>query len=131
MEVSIDWTKAPVGERVLGSINIMAENGEKERVWVSVFNPASPLKSELDTLYVETNGYVSIEATGYHRKVENDFIKMCIIPNLGVENTAIQLGNPIAPANVQQGGIPHVWNMISILLNKVLLMCILMYYLRL
>ena len=103
MEVSIDWTKAPVGERVLGSINIMAENGEKERVWVSVFNPASPLKSELDTLYVETNGYVSIEATGYHRKVENDFIKMRIIPNLGVENTAIQLGNPIAPAQRTAG----------------------------
>ena len=96
IEVSVDWEKAPVGERILGSVNIIADNGEKESVWVSVFNPESPSKVELDTLYVENNGYVSIDAAGYHRKVENNAIKMRVIPNLGVENTAIQLGDPIA-----------------------------------
>ena len=96
IEVSVDWEKAPVGERILGSVNIIADNAEKESVWVSIFNPESPSKVELDTLYVENNGYVSIDAAGYHRKVENNAIKMRVIPNLGVENTAIQLGDPIA-----------------------------------
>lgn len=98
IEVTIDWKKVPESERVLGSISIVTDNNEKEDVWVSVFNPAIPLKKELDTLYVETNGYISIDAAGYHRKVENEAIKMYIIPNLGIENTAIQLGNPTAQA---------------------------------
>ena len=103
IEVSVDWTKVPTGDRILGSINIVADNGEKECVWVSVFNPASPSNSDLDTLYVETNGYVSMDAAGYHRKVENDKIKMRLIPNLGIENTAVQLGDPTAPAQRTAG----------------------------
>lgn len=98
LEVSIDWDKAPVGEKIMGTLDILADNGEKESVWISVFNPATPSKAELDTLYVENNGYVSIDAAGYHRKVENKDIQMREIPNLGIENTAIQLGDPIAPA---------------------------------
>lgn len=97
IEVSIDWSKVPTGERLLGGLDIMSDHGEKESVYISVFNPASPSLAEMDTLFVETNGYVSINAAGYHRKVENEAIKMRIIPNLGIENTAIQLGDPIAP----------------------------------
>ena len=48
-------------------------------------------------MFVEHNGYVSINASDYHRKVENDFIKIVTIPNLGYENASVQLGNPIAP----------------------------------
>ena len=103
IEVSVDWAKAPAGDCILGSIDIVAESGEKESVWVSVFNPSSSLKSELDTLYVETNGYVSMDAAGYHRKVENDKIQMRVIPNLGIENTAVQLGDPTAPAQRTAG----------------------------
>ena len=95
IEVSVDWKKAPLGERVCGVVEVTSDNGDKESVWVSVFNPPSP--SDLDSLYVETNGYVSIDAAGFHRKVENDAIKMMILPNLGVENVSVQLGNPTAP----------------------------------
>lgn len=98
IEVSIDWAKVPVGERILGTLDITSDRGEKERVYVSVFNPISPSLAEMDTLFVENNGYVSIDAASFHRKVENDAIKMIMIPKLGCENTAVQLGNPIAPA---------------------------------
>lgn len=97
IEVSIDWSKVPTGERLLGGLDILSDHGEKESVYISVFNPASPPLAEMDTLFVETNGYVSINAAGYHRKVENEAIKMRVIPNLGIENTAIQLGDPTAP----------------------------------
>lgn len=96
IEVSIDWKKAPVGEKVFGTLDILSAQGEKERVFVSVFNPSSPSREEMDTLFVENNGCVSIDAAGYHRKTENDAIKMRTIPNLGIENTAIQLGDPVA-----------------------------------
>lgn len=103
IEVSIDWSKVPVGEKVLGTLNILSDRGEKESVLISVFNPSSPSLAEMDTLFVESNGYVSIDAAGYHRKVENDAIKMRTIPNLGFENTAIQLGDPVAPAQRTAG----------------------------
>lgn len=103
IEVSIDWTKVPVGERVLGRLEIACEHGEKEIVLISVFNPTTPTQAEMDTLFVEHNGYVAIDAASFHRKTENDVIKMRIIPNLGIENTAVQMGDPTAPAQRTAG----------------------------
>lgn len=103
IEVSIDWAKVPAGERILGTLDITSDRGEKESVYISVFNPTSPSLAEMDTLFVENNGYVSIDAASFHRKVENDAIKMIMIPNLGCENAAVQLGNPIAPAQRTAG----------------------------
>ena len=96
IEVSIDWAKVPTGEKVFGTLEIASDRGEKENVYISVFNPSSPSLAEMDTLFVEHNGYVSIDAAGFHRKVENKAIQMRTIPNLGIENTAIQLGDPTA-----------------------------------
>ena len=103
INVSVDWKKAPKGERLLGTVEITSANGQKENVWVSAFNPSTLATDELDTLYVENNGYVSIDAAGYHRKTENKDIKMRVLPNLGIENTAIQLGDPTAPAQRTAG----------------------------
>ena len=103
IEVSIDWTKVPAGERILGTLDIMSDHGEKESVYISVFNPTSPSLAEMDTLFVENNGYVAMDAASFHRKVENDDIKMIVIPNLGFENTAVQLGNPMAKAQRTAG----------------------------
>ena len=96
IEVSIDWNKVPVGEKILGTLEITSDSGEKENVFISVFNPSSPSLAEVDTLFVEHNGYVSIDAARFHRKLENDAIKMRMIPNLGIENTAVQMGDPVA-----------------------------------
>ena len=103
IEVSIDWAKVPAGERILGTLDIMSDRGEKESVYISVFNPTSPSLAEMDTLFIENNGYVAMDAASFHRKVENDDIKMIVIPNLGFENTAVQLGNPMAKAQRTAG----------------------------
>lgn len=103
IEVSIDWAKVPVGEKILGTLDILSGRDEKERVYISVFNPTSPSLAEMDTLFVEHNGYVSIHAAGFHRKVENEAIKIRMIPNLGVENTSVQLGDPLAQAQRTAG----------------------------
>lgn len=96
ISVTVDWDKVPKGDRIQGIIEVSAE-GEKENIYVSVFNPSSPSLAEMDTLFVEHNGYVSINADDFHRKVENEDIKIRIIPNMGFENTSVQLGNPMAP----------------------------------
>lgn len=97
LNVSIDWKKVPSGERVLGVLEVSSDSGDKELVYVSVFNPSSPSLAEMDTLFVENSGYVSIDAARFHRKTENKDIQMRIIPNLGCENAAVQLGDPTAP----------------------------------
>lgn len=96
VEVSVDWDAVPSGERVKGYVDVVADNGDTERVLLSVFNPQSPSHAELDTIYVEHNGYVSIDAAGFHRKKENDDIRMTIAPYMGCENLAVQMGNPVA-----------------------------------
>ncbi len=96
LNVDIDWNKVPVGERILGSVEIMAGK-EHETVLVSVFNPQGPSPDSLKSLYVEDNGYVSIPAAGFHRKYESDQIRMSLIQNLGYEKEAVMLGNPLMP----------------------------------
>lgn len=97
VDVSIDWAKVPTGDRILGSVDIQSGNDEKETVYISVFNPASPSQEEIKGLFVQDNGHIAMNAADFHRKVDNEAIKISLIPNLGIEDTSVQLGNPIAP----------------------------------
>jgi alpha-glucuronidase len=103
--VSVDWTKAPVGESILGEITVTAAGGVSKKVLVSAFNPATPARAELAGLYIEDNGCVSIPAAGFHRKTENQRIKMKIVHDLGYEGDSVQIGGPTAirhnPANLK------------------------------
>lgn len=95
INVSIDWDKAPAGEDIVGAINITSNAGN-EKVFVSVFNPASPSLAELKDLFIENNGAVSIDATRYHRKKETADIKFKVLPGLGFDDKVVQLGDPFA-----------------------------------
>ncbi len=110
IEVSVDWNSVPCGERVSGTVSITDKSsGNTEQVLVSVFNPASPSLEEIKGIYIQDNGCISIDAAGYHRKTENKDIKIIDIPNLGVENAAIQFGNPVAPKqNTRRREVPLV-----------------------
>lgn len=103
IEVSVDWDSVPSGERVQGSVSIKDADGNSAQVLVSVFNPESPSVEEVSGMYMQDNGVISIDAAGFHRKKENDDIKIITIPNLGVENTAIQLGDPMKPKQNTRG----------------------------
>lgn len=107
--VSVDWNNVPVGDKIAGTVTIKDGSGVQENVLVSVFNPSSPTREDLNGIYVQHNGYVSIDAAGYHRKRENDAIKIIDIPNLGIENKAVQFGNPMMPKqNTRKEDVPCV-----------------------
>lgn len=107
--VSVDWNNVPVGDKIAGTVTIKDASGVQENVLVSVFNPSSPTREDLNGIYVQHNGYVSIDAAGYHRKRENDAIRIIDIPNLGIENKAVQFGNPMMPKqNTRNGDVPCV-----------------------
>ncbi len=82
---------------------------KKNVYWFLFFNPASPVRDEMQGVYMEENGYVSIPAAGFHRKFESNDIKMNILPGVGVEGCALQLGNPISPLQMYRAGdVPRV-----------------------
>ena len=101
--VSVDWSKAPVGESGSGFVDIYTDNNEKETVYVSVFNPVAPSVEELKGLYVENNGYVSIDAAKFHRKQEIGEIKFDIVDGLGFDNKVVRLGDPFAKTPYYDG----------------------------
>lgn len=108
IQVSIDWNKVPSGEKVTGFIEF-SSGMQKERVLVSVFNPKTPVRDELQGLFIEENGYVSLPATAFHRKFESEDVKMSVLPGLGFEGAALQIGSPIAPLQMYRSSeVPRV-----------------------
>lgn len=79
--VSVDWKKAPIGT---SQAPIIITGPEKETVTVQavIKNPTSPAPNRLEG-FVESNGYVSIEAEHYSRAVGSSAISWQRIPELG------------------------------------------------
>lgn len=65
--VTIDWKKAPAGKQRV-PITITGPNNSRVVVQAVINNPSTPKRDEI-TGFVESNGYVSIEAEHYTRAV--------------------------------------------------------------
>ncbi|MCM1178171.1 MAG: glycosyl hydrolase 115 family protein [Bacteroidales bacterium] len=108
IDVSIDWSKVPSGSEVLGEITLRGA-GEETRVLVSVFNPEFPSREQLEGMYVQSNGVVSIPAALFHRITGKGQVEIRPVPGLGIDGDALQLGNPVAPLqNYRSGDTPSV-----------------------
>lgn len=78
--VSIDWQQAPDGKHEI-PITITGPDGNNVVVQAIINNPASPKPEELKG-FVQSNGYVSIEAEHYTNAIESDTIEWLLIPDL-------------------------------------------------
>lgn len=76
--ISADWSKVPVGKHEV-VLTIKQTGGKDVLVKVPVFNPE--LKSF--TGFVESNGFVSIEAEHFSRNITVNNVKWEVIPDLG------------------------------------------------
>jgi len=81
VSVSVDFQQAPSGKH-RAAITVTGPNGSSVVVQAVINNPAVP-KRDLVTGFVESNGYVSIEAEHYTKAINADPIKWLLIPNLG------------------------------------------------
>jgi len=79
--VEIEWEKAPKSSNN-ALIRITGTNNTEVTVKIVVNNPESPGIEEIEG-FVEGNGYVSMEAEHYIRKVESNNINWLRIPDLG------------------------------------------------
>ena len=96
--VSIDWEKAPKGITEKGKITFRgtssAESEGMDREFnLTVFNPASPAPGEVKG-FVESNGYISIEAEHFSRKTNGQGAGWTVIEGLGRTGSSVTMLPP-------------------------------------
>lgn len=94
--VTINWDKVPKGRTVKGLIKIAGTKNDFD-VTVSVFNPMIPERDQLNG-YIESNGYVSIEAEHYTQKTDKSGLGWNVIKGLGRNGNSISVQPTLAPA---------------------------------
>jgi hypothetical protein len=87
--VSIDWDHAPPGSNK-GSVTIEGAGAVPVAVEVDVFNPRQPSRKSVRG-FVETSGYVSIEAEHFTRKVDAGQVTWQRIPDYGRTLSAMSI----------------------------------------
>ena len=98
--VSVDWSRASEGNSS-GSLTISSSSGENVAVKVDAFRPAAPKRDKLDG-FVEGDGYVSIEAVHYNRKVDGPSARWEKIDDLGRTLSAMSVF-PVTAQSVLPG----------------------------
>ncbi len=100
--VSIDWNKAPKGS-IQTSITINGSEGSEVIVIAAINYPEKTLKG-----FVESNGYVSIEAEHFTKKVITGNIDWLIIPDFGRTLSGVTPVPVTSVEQVPQGNSPHL-----------------------
>jgi hypothetical protein len=86
--INIDWTRAPSGSGQ-APLLITGPDGITVTVRIKIDNPVSPKPGHFKG-FVETNGYVSMEAPHYTRSIGAGDIQWLTIPDLGRTGSGIQ-----------------------------------------
>jgi Gylcosyl hydrolase family 115 C-terminal domain len=85
--VSVDWQRVPKGRDVSATI-AFETNGGNKRISVPVFNPAQPVRNSVKG-FVESHGYVSMEAEHFARKQDRDGVAWQEIGGVGRNGTCM------------------------------------------
>ncbi len=89
ISVAVDWSKAPRG--TTNAIVTVARSGvDPIAVRVNLFNPESPTRDSLKG-FVETDGYVSIEAPHYTKKHDAAQARWQKIDDLGLTGSSMSI----------------------------------------
>jgi hypothetical protein len=113
IEVSVDWRAAPAGRQLI-PLTITGPEGRHVVVMAAINNPASfknrtpSLKKDPIKSFIETNGYVSMEAEHYTKAIATEPVKWQRIPELGRTLSGMQAFPVTAPAQTPGGNSPRL-----------------------
>lgn len=104
--VSVDWQKAPAGKQRV-PVTITGPDGKRLVVQAVINNPAS-LSTEFTEGFVESNGYVSIEAEHFTRAIAAGDASWKVIPDLGRTASAVTPFPVTAQSRQPGNNSPHL-----------------------
>ncbi len=103
--VSVDWQQAPQGQNRI-PITINGPKGSKVVVQAVVNNPVA--KAGQQHGFVESNGYIAMEAENFARAIETTEVKWQLLPDLGRTGSAMTPFPVTATAQKPGGKKPHL-----------------------
>ena len=109
--VSIDWDRAPRERNVKAAIDIASNAGNRQIV-VPVFNPAEPARDAV-TGFVESHGYVSMEAEHFTRRRDRNGVGWRVIEGLGRSGDSVAVFPPTVDSHADPATDRHAarrWN---------------------
>lgn len=101
--ISINWDKVPKGSDVKGLVDFTAADTHFT-IAISIFNPPYPSPEEVNG-FVESNGYVSLEAEHYTHKTDKHGAGWAIINGLGRNGRSVSVMPFTIPANTTTADI--------------------------
>ncbi|MDX1674319.1 MAG: glycosyl hydrolase 115 family protein [Longimicrobiales bacterium] len=101
LRVSVDWDRAPSGTHRV-PIEIRGPDGRAATVTAVVRNPASPDPGTVDG-FVESDGYVAMEAEHYTRAIAGGDLEWLRVPGLGRTGSSMTL-TPVTHEPLEPGG---------------------------
>ncbi|HVN48181.1 MAG TPA: glycosyl hydrolase 115 family protein [Bacteroidota bacterium] len=106
LQVAIAWDKVPAGEH-RAAMTIKSSDGKQVMVNAFVSNPAVPKPENLNG-FVESNGYVSVEAEHYTSAIATPPMVWQDIPNLSRTRSGMTILPVTASAQTPGGDSPHL-----------------------
>lgn len=97
--VGIDWSKVPAGDDLSASIEVSSSAG-KHAIKVPVFKPVGPSRDEI-TGFVESHGYVSMEAEHFTKKESRGGAAWEVIKGLGRSGDSVTVLPPTVASRTQ------------------------------
>jgi glycosyl hydrolase family 115 (putative glucuronidase)/glycosyl hydrolase family 115 len=104
--VSVEWNKVPAGHSS-GSVRIAGGNAQEIVVNVNAFRPQDLTRESLDG-FVESDGYVSIEAVHYDKKVGGPAARWEKIDDLGRTLSSMSVFPVTAESAMPTQNSPHL-----------------------
>ncbi len=104
--LEINWEKAPKGTYCT-PIEITSSNNITVTVKAPINNPELPKRDGIQG-FIESNGYVSMEAEHYTKAVEKGNIRWLIIPELGRTLSGITPAPVTTKKQIPSGDSPHL-----------------------
>ena len=104
--INVDWSKAPSGQHQAPLV-IAGPDGAEVAVTITIDNFTEPKPGHFQG-FIETGGYVSIEAQHYARAIDGNGIQWQTIPDLGRTLSGIEASPVTAPAQTPGGNSPHL-----------------------
>ncbi len=104
--VSVDWATAPAGTSKV-PVTVSGSDGRKFTVQANVKNPAAPRRDDVAG-FVESSGYVSMEAEHFTRAVATAPMQWLRIPDLGRTLSGMMLTPVTAAAQAPGASSPRL-----------------------